>query len=101
MVLLLLSLVLLSVSRADDDGFQGSNLELQLADLEKSYIPSEVFNPPSPHNIKCPLSQLHHDMERFRNAEYPQMPRLADLKIKYPGDRFSRLKGSWCTNVSK
>ena len=98
--LLILSVSLAQTSLADKQGFQGSELELKLADLEKSYIVSEVLNDRRPENIKCPLSQLQHDMLNFGGAEYQQLPRLADLKAKYPGEKFSRLKGSWCGNVS-
>jgi len=66
--------------------------------LEKSYIVSEVLTDRRPDNIKCPLSLLQHDMLRFASGEYEQLPRLADLKTKYPGDKFTRLKGSWCDN---
>ena len=101
MVLHLLLLVSLTqTSEADYQGFKGSELELKLADLEKSYIVSEVLTRRQPDNLKSPLSQLHHDIQRFSRAEYQHLPRLADLKAKYPGERFSRHKGSWCDNVS-
>ena len=98
MVLLhLLLLLLVKLSQAEDV----TVLEMVLADLETGYIPSEVNRKDlKPVNVKCPLSQLHRDMEKFRTAEYQTLPRLADLRVKYPGERFTRLKGSWCDNVS-
>ena len=100
--LLLLLVSLAQTSEADYQGFQGSEAELKLADLESSYIVSEVLKsrPPEDENLKCPLTKLHQDIEKFSRAEYQHLPRLADIKAKYPGERFSRLKGSWCVNVS-
>ena len=98
--LLILLVSLAQTSQAEKQGFQGSELELKLADLEKSYIVSEVLTDRRPDNIKCPLSRLQNDMLGFGSGEYEQLPRLADLKAKYPGDKFIRLKGSWCANVS-
>ena len=102
-LLLLLQLLVSLVQTGDSEfyGFRGSELELKLADLETSYIVSEVFTSRRPDNVKCPLSQLQHDMKRYKTAEYQQLPRLAELKARYPGEKFTRLKGSWCENVSQ
>ena len=101
MVLHLL-LLLASLAQTSEADLQASELELKLADLESSYIVSEVLTPgpPGSENLKCPLTKLHQDIETFSRADYQPLPRLADLKAKYPGERFSRLKGSWCVNVS-
>ena len=97
-----LLLLLVSLAQTSEAEYQASELELKLADLESSYIVSEVLKsrPPESENLKCPLTKLHQDIETFSRADYQPLPRLADLKAKYPGERFSRLKGSWCVNVS-
>ena len=73
--------------------------ELKLADLEKSYIVSEVMQRKD-HSAKCRLSELEETMEAYRNQEYPDILRLRDIKKIYPEEKFSRLRGSWCQDVS-
>ena len=47
----------------------------------------------------CRLSQLEEEISRSKNTS-PLHLRLRELKEIYPGDKFSRLQGSWCEDVS-
>ena len=98
-IFLLLVLSRISCLANNKLSFAGSELELKLADLEKSYIVSEVLQTRD-HTAKCRLSQLEEEISRIKKNTYPLHLRLRDLKKKYPGDKFSRLEGSWCEDVS-
>ena len=98
-IFLLLVLVRISCLANNKLAFAGSELELRLADLEKSYIVSEVLQSRD-HGAKCRLSQLEEEISRHNKNPYPLHLRLRELKEMYPGDKFSRLQGSWCEDVS-
>ena len=49
---------------------------------------------------KCRLSLLEEEISRHNKNPYPLHLRLRELKEMYPGDKFSRLQGSWCEDVS-
>ena len=99
-LLLLLLIVYISVLEGNNRlTFAGSDLELKLADLEKSYILSEVSKNRDQRG-KCRLTQLEDEMARHKSNVYPDLLRLRDLRRKYTGDKFTRLQGSWCEDVS-
>ena len=47
---------------------------------------------------QCGLSQLEEEISGHNTN--PLHLRLRDLMVRYPGDMFSRLEGSWCEDVS-
>ena len=71
MVLHLL-LLLASLAQTSEADLQASELELKLADLESSYIVSEVLKsrPPEDENLKCPLTKLHQDIEKEEQESF-------------------------------